>query len=76
MAFSRFFPVIEEIERISISEGIFFFKRLLLSKIDSVDDLELSKKEMPKNIKTVKISSITGKNLEKAIESIAYLVSD
>ena len=51
-------------------------KILLLSKIDSADDLELSKKEMPKNIKTVKISSITGKNLEKAIESIAYLVSD
>jgi len=51
-------------------------KILFLSKIDIADSKELSKKEMPINIENLPIYSITGKNLEKAIESIAYLVSD
>ena len=51
-------------------------KILLLSKIDIVDNKDLLKKKMPSDIKILSISSITGKNLEKAIESIAYLTCD
>ena len=51
-------------------------KLLLLSKIDIITDEEFSQKKLPNDIEHVKISSISGKNLEKAIESIAYLVCD
>ena len=51
-------------------------KLLLLSKIDIADNNNLLKKKMPSDIEILSISSITGKNLEKAIESIAYLVCD
>tara|TARA_Y100001958_G_scaffold48881_1_gene32700 strand:- start:100 stop:1077 length:978 start_codon:yes stop_codon:yes gene_type:complete len=49
-------------------------KLILLSKIDTINDQDLSQKKLPKNIKIIKISSISGKNLENAIKSIAYLV--
>ena len=49
-------------------------KILLLSKIDSVNEAELSKQILPNDLKVLKISSLSGKNLEKAIQSIAYLV--
>ncbi len=49
-------------------------KILLLSKIDTLDDSMLSKKILPGELKIIKISSISGKNLENAIKSIAYLV--
>ena len=46
---------------------------LLLSKTDLNQD-DLLDKNLPSDIKTIYISSIIGKNLEKAIQSIAYLV--
>ena len=46
---------------------------LFLSKTDLNQD-NLLNQTTPSNIKTIYISSITGKNLEKAIQSIAYLV--
>ena len=49
-------------------------KMLLLTKIDTLSQEDLSQKKLPKDIETIKISSITGKNLENAIKSIAYLV--
>ena len=49
-------------------------KMLLLTKIDTISQEDLSQKKLPKDIETIKISSITGKNLENAIKSIAYLV--
>tara|TARA_Y100001970_G_scaffold153211_1_gene187647 strand:- start:391 stop:1368 length:978 start_codon:yes stop_codon:yes gene_type:complete len=49
-------------------------KILFLSKIDMVDDDLLSNQRLPSELKIVKISSISGKNLENAIKSIAYLV--
>lgn len=49
-------------------------KILLISKIDSILDKDLSIKKLPSDIKIIKISSISGKNLENAIKSIAYLV--
>ena len=49
-------------------------KLILLSKIDTLNNQDLSQKKFPKNIKIIKISSISGKNLENAIKSIAYLV--
>lgn len=49
-------------------------KMLLLTKIDTISQEDLSQKKLPKDIKIIKISSITGKNLENAIKSIAYLV--
>jgi GTP-binding protein len=45
---------------------------LLLSKIDINQKNKIS--FLPKNIEIIKISSITGKNLDKAVQSIAYLV--
>ena len=47
---------------------------LLLSKTDLNQD-DLLDKNLPSDIKTIYISSIIGKNLEKAIQSIAYLVN-
>jgi len=49
-------------------------KLILLSKVDTINDTELNQKNLPNGIKIIKISSITGKNLENAIKSIAYLV--
>ena len=49
-------------------------KLIILSKIDTINDTELNQKKLPNNIEIIKISSITGKNLENAIKSIAYLV--
>ena len=49
-------------------------KILILSKIDTVDDTVLSKQDLPIELEILKISSISGKNLENAIKSIAYLV--
>ena len=49
-------------------------KLIVLSKIDTINDTELNQKNLPKDIEIIKISSITGKNLENAIKSIAYLV--
>ena len=49
-------------------------KLILLSKIDTILDEDLNQKKLPKNIEIIKISSITGKNLENATKSIAYLV--
>lgn len=49
-------------------------KMLLLTKIDTISQEDLSQKKLPKDIEIIKISSITGKNLENAIKSIAYLV--
>ena len=49
-------------------------KMLLLTKIDTISQEDLNQKKLPKDIETIKISSITGKNLENAIKSIAYLV--
>ena len=49
-------------------------KILILSKIDTVDDTVLSKQDLPSELEILKISSISGKNLENAIKSIAYLV--
>ena len=49
-------------------------KILILSKIDTVDDAVLSKQDLPIELEILKISSISGKNLENAIKSIAYLV--
>ena len=46
---------------------------LFLSKID-LNQNNLTKQILPSDIKSVHISSITGKNLEKAVQSIAYLV--
>ena len=46
---------------------------LFLSKTDINQD-NLIKQKLPSDIKPIYISSITGKNLEKAIQSIAYLV--
>tara|TARA_B100000676_G_scaffold274224_1_gene293518 strand:- start:1122 stop:2099 length:978 start_codon:yes stop_codon:yes gene_type:complete len=47
---------------------------LLLTKIDTIIQEDLAQKKLPKGIEIIKISSITGKNLENAIKSIAYLV--
>ena len=49
-------------------------KMLLLTKIDTISQEDLAQKKLPKGIEIIKISSITGKNLENAIKSIAYLV--
>ena len=49
-------------------------KLIILSKIDTINDTELNQKKLPNDIEIIKISSITGKNLEDAIKSIAYLV--
>lgn len=49
-------------------------KMLLLTKIDTISKEDLAQKTLPKDIEIMKISSITGKNLENAIKSIAYLV--
>jgi len=49
-------------------------KLIILSKIDTINDTELNQKKLPNDIEIIKISSITGKNLENAIKSIAYLV--
>ena len=49
-------------------------KMLLLTKIDTISQDDLAQKKLPKDIEIIKISSITGKNLENAIKSIAYLV--
>ena len=46
---------------------------LLLSKIDTVNDVDLEKKTLPTDLEILKISSLSGKNLENAIKSIAYL---
>ena len=46
---------------------------LFLSKTDINQD-NLTNYNLPSDIKSIYISSITGKNLEKAIQSIAYLV--
>jgi len=46
---------------------------LLLSKIDMVNDLDLGQKTLPNDLEILKISSLSGKNLENAIKSIAYL---
>ena len=46
---------------------------LFLSKID-INQQDLIKQKLPLNIEIVYLSSITGKNLEKAVQSIAYLV--
>ena len=46
---------------------------LFLSKTDINQD-DLIKQKLPSDIKSIYISSIIGKNLEKAIQSIAYLV--
>ena len=46
---------------------------LFLSKTD-INQGDLIKQNLPSDIKSIYISSITGKNLEKAIQSIAYLV--
>jgi len=48
---------------------------LLLSKIDINSDNSQNQK-LPSGIDILYISSITGKNLEKAIQSIAYLVDN
>tara|TARA_B100000676_G_scaffold310623_1_gene377757 strand:+ start:7296 stop:8270 length:975 start_codon:yes stop_codon:yes gene_type:complete len=48
-------------------------KILILSKID-IHDTNLSDQKLPNDIKILKISALSGKNLEKAIQSIAYLV--
>ena len=49
-------------------------KMLLLTKIDTISQENINQKKLPKDIEIIKISSITGKNLEIAIKSIAYLV--
>ena len=49
-------------------------KMLLLTKIDTISQGDLDQQKLPKDIEIIKISSITGKNLENAIKSIAYLV--
>lgn len=49
-------------------------KMLLISKIDSILKEDLDIKELPSDIEIIKMSSISGKNLENAIKSIAYLV--
>lgn len=49
-------------------------KLLLLTKIDTISQQDLAQKTLPKEVQIIKISSITGKNLENAIKSIAYLV--
>ena len=49
-------------------------KILLISKVDSILELDLELKKLPSDIEIIKISSISGKNLENAIKSIAYLV--
>ena len=46
---------------------------LFLSKTD-INQANLINNNLPSDIKSIYISSITGKNLEKAIQSIAYLV--
>ena len=46
---------------------------LLLSKID-INQENLIEQNLPLNIDIIYISSITEKNLEKAIQSIAYLL--
>ena len=46
---------------------------LFLSKVD-INQNDLKKQKLPSDIKNIYISSVTGKNLEKAIQSIAYLV--
>ena len=46
---------------------------LFLSKTD-INQANLINNNIPSDIKSIYISSITGKNLEKAIQSIAYLV--
>ena len=48
----------------------------ILPKIDLINDYIIPKKNIPKKIDIIPISSITGKNLEKAIQSIAYLIAD
>jgi len=50
-------------------------KILLLSKID-INQGDLNNQKLPNTIDIVYISSINGKNLEKAIQSIAYLVNN
>ncbi|OUT38735.1 MAG: GTPase ObgE [bacterium TMED6] len=49
-------------------------KILLISKVDSILEEDLKLKKLPTDIEIIKISSISGKNLENAIKSIAYLV--
>ncbi len=49
-------------------------KILLISKVDSILQEDLKLKKLPTDIEIIKISSISGKNLENAIKSIAYLV--
>ena len=49
-------------------------KILLISKVDSILEVDLELKKLPSDIEIIKISSISGKNLENAIKSIAYLV--
>ena len=49
-------------------------KLLLLSKIDSVEQTQISNQKLPNDIEILEISSLSGKNLEKAIQSIAYLI--
>ena len=46
---------------------------LLLSKIDINQD-DLIEQNLPSDVDVIYISSITEKNLEKAIQSIAYLL--
>ena len=48
-------------------------KILLLSKIDTVNNVDLETKTLPNDLEIIKISSLSGKNLENAIKSIAYL---
>ena len=49
-------------------------KIILLSKIDINTD-KINKTNLPKSIKIIEFSSFTRKNLDKAIQSIAYLVN-
>ena len=56
-------PVLDKLPRI-----------LLLSKTDTISDADLDKKALPNDLEILKISSLSGKNLENAIKSIAYLV--
>ena len=49
-------------------------KILLLSKIDTINVEDLKNQSLPIELKILKISSFSGKNLENAIKSIAYLV--
>ncbi len=48
---------------------------LFLSKTD-LNDGNLTDQKLPDSINIINISSINGKNLEKAIQSIAYLIED